>query len=157
MPTGRAVVRDVHEMVDVTSLLGIEVYRLSAFRNLDAQPAENFEIDPSYALATDLRDDGDGFRVSLLTEIDTPIGRIECGVLAEYEHHGILVTSASSEALTEYVNNVALMHVIPYVRQSIADITLRVFNSPLVMPILQRGQMSFRVEVDNDAGAHPEG
>lgn len=139
---------DVHKLVENTSLLGIYVYQLSAVRELDAPQTDDFEIDPHYSLTADFRDDRAGFRVRLVTEIETPIGRIECGVYAEYDHAGVNLGPESSEAFNEYVNGVALMHLIPYVRQSIADVTLRVFNAPLLMPILQRGQMVFNLKID---------
>lgn len=149
MSSANELVVDVHRLVEASSLLSVEVFKLSAERQLDVEPTDDFEIDPSYLLTTDFRDDGAGFRIRLLTDIETPIGTISCGVLAEYAHDGVRLGPESSEALNEFVNGVALMHIIPYVRQAIADVTLRVYQSPLLMPILQRGQMTFDVSIDS--------
>lgn len=148
MSSAEEPVTDVHRLVESTSLLAINVFQLAASRHLDVAPAEDFEVDPRYTITTDFRDDGSGFRVRLVTEIDTPLGPIMCGVLAEYEHQSVRLGPESSEAFSEYVNGVALMHIIPFVRQSIADLTLRVFGSPLLMPILQRGQMQFNLTIE---------
>lgn len=148
MSSADEAVTDVHQLVEATSLLGINVFQLSATRRLDVAPTDDFEVDPRYTITADFRDDGAGFRVRLLTEIETPIGPIACGVLAEYEHPDARLGPESSEAFNEYVNGVALMHIIPFARQAIADVTLRVFGSPLLMPILQRGQMQFTLTID---------
>lgn len=151
MSSANEAVTDVHQLVEATSLLGINVFQLSATRRLDVAPTDDFAVDPRYTITADFRDDGSGFRVRLLTEIETPIGPIACGVLAEYEHPDARLGPESSEAFNEYVNGVALMHIIPFVRQSIADLTLRVFGSPLLMPILQRGQMQFTLAIEPNA------
>lgn len=53
--------------------------------------------------------------------------------------------------MQEFVNNVAIMHILPYARQSIADLTQRVFSAPLLMPIMQRGELQFQVGMDETA------
>ncbi len=141
-------ITEVGQLVESASLLTIEVFRLGADRNLDAQPsAEGVEIAPKYTLDIDIRDDRSGFRIRLMTEINTPFGDIECGAYAEYEHPGVVLGQESSVAASEFVNNVALMHLLPFVRQSIADITQRVFTAPLLMPIIQRGELEFELEI----------
>lgn len=140
---------DVNQLVAAADLESIEVYRLVAERDLFASARDDVEIDPTYTLTVDFRDEGDGFRVRLQTDVETPIGQISCGVLAEYGLGEARLTAESGEALTEFVNGVALMHVIPYARQSIADLTLRVFGAPLLMPIIQRGQITFSPQVND--------
>lgn len=143
------VIVDVHQMVAATSLRGIHFSKLHAERWLDVDSDDDeYEIDPKYTLNVDLRGDGTGFRVRFETQIATPIGEIACGVLAEYEHPDLLLREASGDALTEFVNGVALMHVLPYTRQGIADLTQRTFDAPLLMPIIQRGELSFAMGAD---------
>jgi hypothetical protein len=137
------VISTVKRLVEVADLETIETYRLIAERDIFASAREDVEIDPSYTLTVDFRDAGDGFRVRLVTDIDTPLGGISCGVLGEYGIGQARLRTETSEALTEFINGVALMHLIPYARQSIADLTQRVFGAPLLMPMIQRGQISF--------------
>ncbi len=148
------VVKTVEELVETASLVSIEIDELGAERK-PGDASEEVSVEPAYDLTLNLRDDFAGFRVRLLTTIDVPIGLIRCGVYAEYELSGSTIGSESTEAVGVFVNNVALMHVLPYVRQSIADITLRVFNGPLLMPIIQRGEISFKVELNDDADFPP--
>ncbi len=143
-------VTDVHQLVEATSLFWTNVFQQSATRRLDVAPIDDFEVDPRFTITADFRDDGSGFRVLLLTAIETPIGPIACGVLADYEHPDARLGPELSKAFNEYVTGVALMHIIPFVRQSISDLTVRVFGSPLLMPVLQRGQMQFTLRIEQN-------
>lgn len=127
-----------------TSLLTIETPKLCAERNY-VEVSEPFDIVPEYELNTAFRDDLAGFRVILRTIIDVPIGRIECNTSAEYEMEDLLADDVPDEAFGQFVNDVAVMHILPYTRQSIADITQRVFANALLMPIMQRGSIQFDV------------
>jgi hypothetical protein len=150
MSTPDEIIVDVHRMVEATSLRGIHAYKLHAERWLDGDSDDDeYEIDPKYTLNVDIRGDKVGFRVRFLTEITTPIGEIACGVLAEYEHPEVVLRQESGDALAEFVNGVALMHILPYARQGIADLTQRTFDAPLLMPIIQRGEMSFAMGIDS--------
>ena len=135
---------DIHKLVDATSLLAIETPKLSAERNF-AEVSEPFDVLPEFEVNTAFRDDGAGFRVILRTVIEVPIGRIECDTSAEYEMTDLRPDDVADEAFGQFVNDVAVMHILPYARQSIADITQRVFASPLLMPIMKRGDIHFDV------------
>ncbi|WP_138413083.1 hypothetical protein [Sinomonas gamaensis] len=147
------VIADVHELIDATSLTAITFFKLYAERWLDpdVDPEQDFEIEPEYALNVHTREDDAGFRVLLETTIKTPIGEIACGVRAEYEHPGHVLQASSSDALTEFINGVALMHVLPFTRQGIADLTQRTFDAPLLMPIIQRGELEFHAGISATA------
>ncbi|GAA0422517.1 hypothetical protein [Leifsonia naganoensis] len=140
------VVADVGQLVEHAGLLGISIVKIAAERFDDVQPSEDFEIEPRYSLVFMLRDDAAGFRVRIETDIELPVGSVSCAVAAEYGLEGLVVRKGSTVALQEFVNNVALMHVLPFTRQAIADVTQRVFNAPLLMPIIQRGAISFELE-----------
>lgn len=55
-----------------------------------------------------------------------------------------------AKLLTEFANEVAVMALVPYARQAIADVTQRVFSGSILMPTYQRGQLRF-----GDAEADP--
>ena len=44
-----------------------------------------------------------------------------------------------------YANEVAVMALVPYARQAVADVTLRVFEASVLMPSFQRGELRFGV------------
>lgn len=143
----------VDQLVENASLLSIEVFKLSAERKPDDHAgADEVEVDPRYSIGADFSDDEQRFRIRFLTSIKTPLGDIDCGVYAEYGLPGLVLGPESSGAVTEFVNNVAIMHMLPYVRQTIADVTQRVFNAPLLMPMVQRGQLTFELEISGQTG-----
>lgn len=146
------VVTDVQDLVAATRLMRIETVKLASERYLDAPEAE-VEISPTYTLQVNVRDDAAGFRARFGTSISMPVGEIQCDVVAEYEIDEYLLGAATGDALAEYVNGVVLMHVLPYVRHAIADLTLRTFGTPLLMPVMQRGEISFDVEMPAESGA----
>lgn len=144
---------DVHALVDDADLHAISMVNLSARRiEREAKNASEFSVDPQYTLQTARREDDKGFRITLQTEIEAPIGDIRCDVEAEYVLQQLVMTAVPQEVLQEFVNDVAIMAMLPFVRQGIADITLRVFESPLLMPIIQRGQITFGLPPDETSG-----
>jgi len=134
----------LEDFVGRCSLTSISQLELSGTRSLVTDDSSGAElVDPAYGLDIDLRDADDGFRIRLTTRVEAPQGTIVSQVGAEYVVEALSIRSVSRVILVEFVNNVALMHILPYTRQSISDISVRVFGSPLLMPIIQRGELSF--------------
>lgn len=146
------VIADVSELVQLTRLVSIMPTRILVERSDDelSDDDESVPIEPLHALSLTLRDDESGFRVRFTTDIIVPFGRIGCDVEAEYEVDGAKIRAQSTGAMAEFVNGVALMHVFPYTRQHLADATARVFGTALLMPIVQRGDISFSVTYNED-------
>ncbi|TFC87454.1 hypothetical protein [Cryobacterium sp. TMT4-31] len=137
----------VESVVENSSLSDISVFELSARRGKVTPDSEEGEsVEPSYGMQIDYRDADNGFRVRLVTRFDTDLGVIVSDVGAEYTLEGIGARSIPRHVLLDFVNNVAIMALVPYVRQSIADITLRVFGSALLMPMIRRGEIEFSVD-----------
>lgn len=134
----------VHDVLDDVSLGSIGFFRLLAEHLDDADgDGEEVEVDPKYLMTTETRDDRKGFRVSLDTSITAGVAHVRCTVHAEYELDQIDAEDIRGDTMQEFVNNVALMNILPFVRQGIADLTQRVFNAPLFMPIIKRGDLTF--------------
>lgn len=141
---------DVHALLADASLLAISTVALSANRKEREDKTDGeLTVEPQYTLETGWRSDEIGFRIALQTEIEAPVGDIRCDVQAEYELQQYKMSDISQAVLQEFVNQVALMAILPFVRQGIADITLRVFEAPLLMPIIQRGEITFNLAGDN--------
>lgn len=130
-------------------LEAVTYFELSAARSSRATPAvtpaEDEEIAPSHTLQTAVRDDDRGFRIRVRTEIDVSIGSIVVDVSADYELSTISARSIDQAVLQDFVNGVAVMALVPYIRQSVSDITLRVFGSALTMALVRRGEMEFEL------------
>lgn len=136
-------------LVESCDLDDITFLEISAKRT-DRDLAELSEEDrtkpiaPSHSLGVDLVPEERRFRLRLGTDIVTVAGPISVVVAAEYDvddgfdHHDLTMDLA-----IEFANNVGIMMMLPYLRQAIADVTQRVFGTPLQMPILPRGALTF--------------
>ncbi|TGD29718.1 hypothetical protein EB835_15780 [Brevibacterium sp. S22] len=73
-----------------------------------------------------------------------PAGEAVVSVAGEYViEDGI---APSSRVIKQFVNEVAVMAVLPYLREGIATITAKVFGTPLNLPIISRGAIT--VDID---------
>lgn len=110
---------------------------------------DDLEPRPEYELL--VRQGGAEISARLRTIVRTSMGVAECDVAVNYATPEAIEIEPA--ALEEFANNVALMAVLPYVREAIAALTLRVFGQALVMPVIQRGQLSFVLPVDESDDA----
>ena len=64
-------------------------------------------------------------------------------VSADYELATMSARGIDQKVMQAFVNGVAVMALVPYIRQSVSDVTLRVFGSALTMALVRRGEMEF--------------
>lgn len=121
-------------------------FRELGARRVGAEPLDT--VTPEFSLGIDRHsEDESRFRLRLRCEVHIADGSwIICEPEADY-----LVTDESRLPLThtlilEYANEVAVMALIPYLRQGISDISQRVFGTPLVMPVMARGAIHFEMD-----------
>lgn len=139
----RDVQSDLSLLVTSAQLVHIGFHEISAKRAAIVLPTEGkVTVAPTWSI--EVQGSERQFRVVIGTSISTPVGAITTTSFAEY--------TVSDEApelterlLAEYVNEVAVMQLMPFIRQAVADVTQRVFGSPLLLPIQQRGQLRFEV------------
>lgn len=138
------------ELVRCAELVGIEYHELSAKR-VPAPSQERDEEDgeehiaPEYGLAVDIARDLSKFRLRLRIELNPVGGHVVTEAAAEYLVGEFPAESIKMPLLIEYANEVGVMALLPYLRQAIADLTLRVFGDPVLMPVLPRGSVAFAV------------
>lgn len=116
---------------------------------LSSEPIEipkQFQVQPNYNLTTLTRPDGTGFLIRLAVEVSVPTGQLRCEVGAAYKLARKLDFEITPNALIEYSNEVAVMTLLPFLRQHVADLSQRAFGFPLIMPILHRGALNFKLE-----------
>lgn len=139
----------IHELVDATSLLSISFLEISAKRadeNASTAPVpddDGFLVEPEFTLQIGRAGNENKFRVRVSTEIASEPGLVTVDAAAEYALDGLTLSEISEELMLEFVNRVATFALIPYIRQALADITLRVFESPLTMPLYRQGHLEF--------------
>lgn len=128
------------------------------FRELSsiAEPVEEADETPHFALQVDLEELDDledeqyrRVRYGLELNLETTEGRTRIVASATYR-----LPRERSEAFTmsvavEYANHVALMALIPYVREALSDLSVKVLNNRITMPTFQRGELSFPLPNEN--------
>jgi hypothetical protein len=143
---------DVIGLIDAVELTRVVFRECSAQRDsIDTVADSDLDgIQPSLELQ--ISQDGRGFRLGLRFDIEIPGGRLAVEPVAEF-----VVTKQSSIVVTPelavaYANEVGAMTLMPYARQAIADMSMRVFDHALQMGIVRRGQFHFDPPAA-DAGA----
>jgi hypothetical protein len=142
---------DAPELVAHSTLANILFFELGARRfepPVEPEPdaedgADDSEIQAVQFLQTARRDDGTGFRVRMKIVVTVQQGEVLADVAAEYELREYQADDIADDVLLEFCNEVAIMHILPYTRHTIADLSQQVFGAPLLMPMLKRGDIRF--------------
>lgn len=129
-------------LVPTLDLVAVQFNEISAVRAANFDPGLVVEqVTPSYSLklgsATDL------FHVTLRVEIATVIGHVTVESVASYQSDADGESNIGQDLALEFANHVGLMALLPFVREAVASQTLRVFGQPILMPMLQRGDLWF--------------
>lgn len=141
-------------LVGAASLREVSFVELSARRN-DIK-SDGVQVFPSWSLGVKVQDEDEPhwLKIALRVEIDSEPGTIRAEAGASYE-----VSAEGAEALADqktvvdFGNQVAVMTLIPYLRYGIADITMRIFGAPMLMPVIERGTLHFDVDTAEDEHA----
>jgi hypothetical protein len=145
MPERRS---EVAELVSRVRLLDVSFHELRAKR-ADGKVAESepVPIRPVYEFAIETSSEGDSFRLRLRVTSASTVGLIVAEVGSEYEsvdQHP--VPPHGDPVLLEFANEVGIMVLLAYLRQAVADLTQRVFGTPLLMPVISPGDLVFSAE-----------
>ncbi|UYG15748.1 hypothetical protein BRM3_08830 [Brachybacterium huguangmaarense] len=132
------------QMLDAgANLESVNFYELSAVINEDWSSESELPTDaePEFYLKHIVSDRE--FSARLRTRMDMGIGVVIVDASATYTFtENIAVSKGAAE---EFVNRVAVMALLPYIRQAVADLTQRVFGDPFVIPILHAGELVFEI------------
>ncbi|ASR55528.1 hypothetical protein [Cellulomonas sp. PSBB021] len=137
---------DVRALVPLALLDELTFVELHAVRRLDVAAPDDVEITPQYTLDAGTSDDATRFRIVLSVALDLGVGDVRVAVAAYYTAQDGAPT-LSQALVVEYANEVGVMTMLPFLRQGIADVTQRVFGTPLLMPVMPRGSLAFPVPV----------
>lgn len=139
---------NLETLVSVSELTEVIAFELSVKRIelISSEPIEipkQFQVQPNYHLTTLTRPDGTGFLIRLAVEVSIPVGQLRCEVGAAYKLNTNLDFELTPKVLIEYSNEVAVMTLLPFLRQHVADLSQRALGFPLLMPIMARGALRF--------------
>lgn len=132
----------VRTLIEHSELRSIEYYEMSA-RRYDAPRAEDLPENGQLNIVVQQRSDAESFGVRLNAKIVIALGEAEVSVAGEY---ALLNEDAlTPRSLQLFANEVAVMTVFPYLREAVASITGRVFQQPLHLPMVNRGDIAVDV------------
>lgn len=130
----------VMAVIEHVTLASIDYYEVSASRLDDGQEVETDGSD-NLSISVQYRGDEEtSFGLRLLAEVVLPHGRARACVAAEYKFDDGF--AADHRSCQVYVNEVGVMTLYPYLREAMATTTGRVFDEPLHLPVIQRGDVA---------------
>lgn len=106
-------------------------------------PLEIGEFETEHNLTVYWGHDEPRMLVRLSATITCEAGEVRVGVQAEYELDGFSQDDVAADVEEEYVNNVSVMTLIPYLREAVAAASLRTLDQPITLGVVQRGELRF--------------
>ncbi|GAA1933058.1 hypothetical protein GCM10009689_10750 [Brevibacterium antiquum] len=137
---GKDPLDEVRALVDQVQPESVEFHEVSA-RRFDSGPVgEGGEI----SIEVQIREGSEGFDVRLKATAEVAVGEAVVSVAGEYSvAEG---ANPSSRTIKQFVNEVAVMTVLPYLREGMATITAKVFGTALYIPIIPRGDIAVKLD-----------
>jgi hypothetical protein len=148
-------VSTIDELVQFLDLAGIRFYELAAsWDDTGDAPEDQVDDDPQqleseFRTAYRKRPDGVDYRVSVRVLI--PAGELRADAAAMYV--GPEAFSVPEDVIFSFGENVAAMTVLPYIRQAITDLSIRVGPGQVVLPIISRGVITFSDDSEDQDGS----
>lgn len=111
----------------------------------DGPPPERLaHVEPHYGLK--IRHEGAEIGIRVAVYLDLGLGEIKADASINYLANEEVAMSEATRL--DFANNVGLMALLPFLRQAVADLSQRVFDEILLMPVIQRGELFFGPDVD---------
>jgi hypothetical protein len=135
-------VSDIAALVGLVGALSIEFFEISAKRSVTAEDVpegEEVTASPDFSLGINRREDE--LLVRLKVDFETRLGQITVDAGAVYGLPREYVVPQS--VAFEFANKVGIMALLPYLREAVHSITLKVFGNGLIMPVLRAGELEF--------------
>lgn len=135
--------RALRDLVGQVELEDLSLVELTARRSLKPAEPDSAAVEPHYTLNAQVTDDKLHLRLILRIDLEASAGELRAAAMADYRVDEKAAPTLTMRLAVEYANEVGVMTLLPYLRQAIADLSLRVFGAALLMPILPRGAVSF--------------
>ena len=136
---------EVKAIIANSTLRSVDYYEVSARRN-DGATQSGDSDQGRLTVEVQQRVDDTSFGIRLQATVVLPVGEATASVAGEYDLlNGV---APRRRALQLFANEVAVMTVLPYLREAIATITAKVFGQPVHLPIAERGEIA--LDVDDD-------
>lgn len=143
----------IQELITRATLKGIEYHEISG-RLSGAIPSEEDELDLSMRLELQHRCGADDFGFRMVGELTADVGTVAVTVAATYDYEGEVPTQ---RVLFGFGNEVAVMTLFPYFRETVHSISAKVFGKPIVLQPLDRGAVGYELDDASDKPAYTPG
>lgn len=144
------VVEAIRELMERCTLSQIEYHEITAkLAPGTFDPSEPPELEME--LRVQHRCDGEDFGIRLAAEISSIAGTLSVAVAAVYDYEGEIPTK---RALLGFGNEVAVMTLFPYLRETVHSISMKVFAFPILLAPINRGDVGFDLDNVPDAPAY---
>jgi hypothetical protein len=142
-PLNERDLKAVHEVIANANLRSIEYYEVSARRH-ESPPHQEDQPEGQVSITVQERHAAGQFGVRLLASVVVPMGEVTASVAGEYDLADGF--EPSRRALQNFANEVAVMTVFPYLRESIATASARVLGRAIQLPVIERGSIALDVD-----------
>ena len=141
--TAERIVGSAAELVNEVGveLQGIQYFTLSATvdEGSGVPIGISDEVQPTYGLRVKV--EGRELGVRLSVNLEWPAGQIIVDAAATYMTDEDV--TVPPDTILDFANNVGIMALLPYLRQSVTDLSQKVFGESLLMPMVKRGELTF--------------
>lgn len=137
------VIKDIQDLVESVEMSDVQFYELSAKKNESSDEIDEKEIDPTFLLQIGHPSDGIGVRLAVEVSVSRGIVRADVGVIYATKTKDDHI-SVPEEIGLEFANRVGVLALIPYLRESVTNMSLRVLGKPINLPLFRAGQLTFQ-------------
>ncbi|WP_146341313.1 hypothetical protein [Nesterenkonia sp. NBAIMH1] len=146
MTQEEAVLNRVKELLPQLTLMDVEFLELRAVRAGEEHEEQLEDIDedavkPSFELKFSQNKKRDKLRIRLRMETQSTEGVVEAEVAAIYEMSES--SKLGPDVMLEFANRVGVMALLPYLREALHSMSLKVFGERLLMPMIPAGELRF--------------
>lgn len=136
-----AALNDTKEMLDAgLELTGIRFDRLAI--DLTDTMGEDGETPLEIECVLGTRQEGSQFGARFEFQVTAPQWSAVIGVVTEYT--AAQDFELSEQAPADFASKVAIMAAFPYIREALANLTMRVTGAAALLPIIRQGELTFR-------------
>lgn len=140
----------IRELMDRCTLRQIEYHEISAKLSGEKyDPLSPPEL--TMELRVQHRCDHEDFGIRLAAEITSVAGTATATVAAVFDYQGDVPTQ---RALFGFGNEVGVMTVFPFLRETVHSLSLKVFAFPILLAPINRGDVGFDLDEATDAPAY---
>lgn len=140
-------VSGVEELVELVELRVVQTTHLSSSRKRSADGPSSPDAEYSAHFEITVERSEKSFTVDCRVDIEMESSEVATTVRALYIHDAIEV---SETAMDEFVRRVAFMTIYPYMRANVQELTARISEVPLTLPLVKAKDLQHIVPTNSD-------